>query len=91
MMTLDEFEKRFCSLCGSQRCNGVDDEEHREGCEYYRLVYPYGENTTICGEDGCDGCLLQHANRIDLCKQKGTEKLGLLPSSLWPFLLSEQE
>lgn len=35
---------------------------------------PYGENTTICGEDGCDGCLLQHAYDIDACKAEAERK-----------------
>ncbi len=33
------FEKNFCSLCGSQRCGGVDDEEFREGCSHFNKTF----------------------------------------------------
>ena len=29
---------------------------------------PYGEHTTICGLDGCDGCLNQHNTNFEFCK-----------------------
>ena len=78
MMTLDEFDIKFCAMCGSQRCGGIYDEAYREGCKFYKMVYPYGEYTTICGEDGCDGCLWRHADRLDLCIEKRKQKLTQL-------------
>lgn len=59
MMTAEEFDEKYCRVCGSQRCGGILDEESGEsieGCAAYNKHFPYGENTTICGEDGCDGC-----------------------------------
>ena len=38
-MTLDEFQEKYCVLCGTQRCGGVYDEEFREGCEHYKEEY----------------------------------------------------
>lgn len=35
---------------------------------------PYGENTTICGEDGCDGCLYQHRTDIEVCEAEAKRK-----------------
>lgn len=35
---------------------------------------PYGKNTTICGEDGCDGCLLQHSRDIEACRTEAKRK-----------------
>ena len=34
--TLEEFAKVHCEMCGTQRCGGVNDEEMRDGCDYYR-------------------------------------------------------
>lgn len=34
-MSKAEFEDRYCALCGSQRCGGVDDADFRNGCRYY--------------------------------------------------------
>ena len=31
---------------------------------------PYGEETTVCGSDGCDGCLLKYKHDIDLCRER---------------------
>lgn len=69
-MTLDEFEQKFCKLCGTQLCGGVLDEELREGCLEYRYYFPHGERTAICGADGCDGCLFQHTGDIEICKKQ---------------------
>ena len=38
-MTLEEFQEKYCALCGTQRCLGVYDEELREGCQHYREVF----------------------------------------------------
>lgn len=38
-MTLEEFEKKYCMMCGTQRCMGVHDEDYRNGCPYYREVF----------------------------------------------------
>lgn len=38
-MTLDEFQQKYCALCGSQRCTGVYDEDLRDGCQHYREVF----------------------------------------------------
>ena len=40
-MTLEEFQEKYCALCGTQRCLGVYDEEFREGCQHYREVFLY--------------------------------------------------
>lgn len=53
---LEEFRKRHCELCGTQRCGGVYDEVWREGCEYYQheILHQktlkdilYGENRSM--------------------------------------------
>lgn len=41
-MTLEEFQEKYCALCGTQRCFGVYDEEFREGCQHYREVFLHG-------------------------------------------------
>lgn len=33
---LEEFNKKHCALCGTQRCGGVYDEDFREGCSHYQ-------------------------------------------------------
>lgn len=38
-MTLREFERGYCLLCGSQHCGGITDKEWREGCPYYIEEY----------------------------------------------------
>lgn len=38
-MTYEEFENIYCSICGSQRCYGVNDVDFREGCEHYRYEF----------------------------------------------------
>lgn len=38
-MTPEEFEKEYCSLCGSQRCGGITDIEFRDGCQHYTKEY----------------------------------------------------
>ena len=35
---------------------------------------PYGENTTICGEDGCDGCIYKLRRDIETCKAEAKRK-----------------
>ena len=34
--TEEEIYEVFCKHCGSQRCDGVYDEEWREGCSHYK-------------------------------------------------------
>lgn len=38
-MTLSEFNNKYCSLCGSLICSGINDIEEREGCPHYRKVF----------------------------------------------------
>lgn len=38
-MTYDEFQQKYCAMCGTQLCGGVYDEELRGGCKHYREVY----------------------------------------------------
>lgn len=38
-MTLEEFQEKYCALCGTQRCLGVYDEELREGCQHYQEIF----------------------------------------------------
>ena len=70
----EEFEKDVCAKCQlrfGHLCAGAcsdDPEEHVE-CAAYREQYPYSENTTICGEDGCDGCFIRYAADLSLCKE----------------------
>ena len=35
-MTNKEFSEKYCLLCGSQRCAGIEDEPFRDGCEHYQ-------------------------------------------------------
>ena len=35
-MTKEEFTKKYCFLCGTQRCCGIDDEEFRQGCKWFK-------------------------------------------------------
>lgn len=35
-MNLQEFSPKYCSMCGTQRCGGVYDEDFREGCSHYQ-------------------------------------------------------
>ena len=35
-MTLDEFQEKYCQMCGTQRCGGVYDEVFRDGCSHYQ-------------------------------------------------------
>lgn len=39
IMTPEEFEKQYCSICGSQQCSGIADKEFREGCPHYSKEY----------------------------------------------------
>lgn len=49
-MTLKEFEEKYCSMCGTQRCGGVTDEEFREGCLRYRDEFHTGKDmSSVCG------------------------------------------
>ena len=36
----------------------------------------YGLHTTICGEDGCDGCLFKYTNNLDICRSEA-ERNGI--------------
>lgn len=45
-----------------------------DGESEFRKPLPYGKNTTICGEDGCDGCLLQHSRDIEACRAEAKRK-----------------
>lgn len=38
-MTPEEFEEKYCSMCGTQRCGGITDEEFRDGCPHYSKEY----------------------------------------------------
>lgn len=46
-ITLKEFEKEYCLLCGTQRCGGVYDEVFREGCEHYNKIFNSNSSPTI--------------------------------------------
>lgn len=35
-MTYKEFQKKYCSMCGTQRCEGIYSKEWREGCKHYQ-------------------------------------------------------
>lgn len=64
-------------------------------CEHFRFDEDYGNNVcfaqtdaeeksselNICGYDGCDGCLWQHAHDIELCRMEAekNKKKGELP------------
>jgi len=37
-------------------------------------LYHKEDGLNICGEHGCDGCLYQHHNDIDICKQEAARK-----------------
>lgn len=34
-MTTEEFYEKYCRLCGSQRCPGIEDPDWGSGCEHY--------------------------------------------------------
>lgn len=50
---LEEFKKRHCEMCGTQRCGGVYDEDFREGCEYYQheILHQKTLKDILYGED----------------------------------------
>lgn len=48
-MTLKEFEKEYCSMCGTQRCGGATDEDFREGCPFY--IEKYSEIADQLGKE----------------------------------------
>ena len=35
-MTKEDFVKKYCNLCGSQMCFGIEDKDFRDGCTYYK-------------------------------------------------------
>lgn len=35
-ITLDEFREKYCTMCGTQLCGGVTDEDFRDGCAHYQ-------------------------------------------------------
>lgn len=37
MLSNKEFSEKYCDMCGTQRCGGVEDEPFRDGCYHYRL------------------------------------------------------
>lgn len=39
-MTLEEFDKKHCSICGTQRCMGIYDLMCRGACGVLQTVYP---------------------------------------------------
>ena len=42
-MSEEEFYKKYCKYCGSQRCTGVNDYIFREGCPFYQKEYKQKE------------------------------------------------
>lgn len=75
--TTETLEKYYCNKCSNfvdGRCEkATDDEDYNIDCEHYREIFPYGEETTICGEDGCDGCVLKYTG-IENCKEYAKSK-----------------
>lgn len=45
-MDYKEFEKKYCSSCGSIQCAGILDKEFREGCPYYK-AYKHSIDRTV--------------------------------------------
>ena len=43
-MTKEDFVKKYCNLCGSQRCFGIEDKDFREGCKHYQEYFSEQEN-----------------------------------------------
>lgn len=35
-MKLEDFEKEYCSVCGSQRCSGITDDKFFMGCKDFQ-------------------------------------------------------
>ena len=35
MMSKEQFEKEYCTTCGSQRCPGIYDKEWSQGCLFW--------------------------------------------------------
>ena len=42
--------------------------------EVLSVINEEDADITICGEHGCDGCLYQHSQNIDLCKQEAAKR-----------------
>lgn len=50
MISYEEFERKYCSTCGTQRCEGVNDEEWRAGCLCYVQEYHTARDmSSACG------------------------------------------
>ena len=58
-------EKNICVACGKE----TEIPEGEQLCYECKSEIEKEENITICGEDGCDGCLYQHAYDIEICKK----------------------
>lgn len=50
-MTEKEFIEKYCLLCGTQRCGGINDIPFRDGCEYYRQEYQCNNTGDDCEKD----------------------------------------
>ena len=37
-MTKEEFNEKYCTVCGSQKCMGIFDEDWSEGCHTWKEV-----------------------------------------------------
>ena len=51
LMTIKEFQDKYCSLCGSLMCDGSDPHNDFPGCGHYKKIYipgipPYEESLT---------------------------------------------
>ena len=54
-MTFEEFNEKYCGICGTRHCSGIYDVVWREGCKYYDkefLGYP------------CSDCDLWHICKV---------------------------
>ncbi len=51
-MKLEDFIKKYCDLCGSQRCD-PKNPELRSGCYYWNEVNKEVEDKNYINEMGC--------------------------------------
>lgn len=49
-MTKTEFYERYCEVCGTQRCGGVEDTLFREGCSHYKKEFSNESKDTYSGK-----------------------------------------
>lgn len=52
------------------KTEAIHEEPEDITCEILSSVDLEDMDLTVCGELGCDGCLLQHLNDVELCRKE---------------------